>query len=233
MSLTREQRQLIAEGKRRCTTCLEVKEATEFYACGGMCRPCRNAYKKRWKAGLDEEQRRSYMLRDKYNIEQSDYEALLRAQNGRCGICGTEDPGGRWGSSFHVDHDHGCCPGKKSCGKCVRGLLCSACNTGVGNFRDDPNQLMAAAAYLIQRQDVLSNFTKEQAPMPTVRTTMQPDREIDVDDAEYIDLKRQGLLVEDTAREDVPPATAAPATPEAPPQPAVVAPKKPGTSKEN
>lgn len=71
--------------------------------------------------------------------------------------------------------------------------------------------------------------------MPTVRTTMQPDREIDVDDAEYLDLQRQGLLVEDTAHEDVPPATAAPANPEAPPQPAAVAPKKPSSagSKEN
>lgn len=49
--------------------------------------------------------------------------------------------------------------------------------------------------------------------MPTVRTTMQPDKEIEVDAAEYLDLKRQGLLVEDTATEDVPPATAAPANP--------------------
>jgi hypothetical protein len=49
--------------------------------------------------------------------------------------------------------------------------------------------------------------------MPTVRTTMQPDREIDVDDAEYLDLKRQGLLVQADANQDVPPATAAPAVP--------------------
>jgi hypothetical protein len=212
MSLTREQRQLIAEGKRRCTTCLEVKAAKEFYACGGMCKPCRNAYKQRWKSGLDEEQRRSYMLRDKYNIEQSDYKALLRAQNGRCGICGTEDPGGRWGLSFHVDHDHACCPGKKSCGECVRGLLCSSCNTGVGNFRDDPNRLIAAAAYLVQRQDVLSTFTKEKALMPTVRTTMQPDREIEVDAAEYAQLKAEGLLIEDAPAPETPAASAPPAT---------------------
>jgi hypothetical protein len=33
--------------------------------------------------------------------------------------------------------------------------------------------------------------------MPTVRTTMQPDREIEVDAAEHLDLQRQGLLVED------------------------------------
>jgi len=49
--------------------------------------------------------------------------------------------------------------------------------------------------------------------MPTVRTTMQPDREIDVDDAEYLDLQRQGLLVKEDAAESVPPATAAPANP--------------------
>jgi hypothetical protein len=49
--------------------------------------------------------------------------------------------------------------------------------------------------------------------MPTVRTTMRPDQPIDVDDAEYLDLQRQGLLVEETATESVPPATAAPANP--------------------
>jgi hypothetical protein len=49
--------------------------------------------------------------------------------------------------------------------------------------------------------------------MRTVRTTMQPDRDIEVDDAEYLDLQRMGLLVEEDAAEDVPPATAAPALP--------------------
>jgi hypothetical protein len=49
--------------------------------------------------------------------------------------------------------------------------------------------------------------------MPTIRTTMRPDKEIEVGDAEYLDLQRQGLLVEETATEDVPSATAAPANP--------------------
>lgn len=39
--------------------------------------------------------------------------------------------------------------------------------------------------------------------MPTVRTTIQPHVELEVGDAEYTDLKRQGLLIEDA------PATAA------------------------
>ncbi|MDX2550119.1 hypothetical protein [Streptomyces stelliscabiei] len=49
--------------------------------------------------------------------------------------------------------------------------------------------------------------------MPTVRTTMQPDREIEVTDADYLDLKRQGLLIDDTP-ETPAPATAPPAPPE-------------------
>lgn len=40
--------------------------------------------------------------------------------------------------------------------------------------------------------------------MPKIRTTMRPDDEIEVSDAEYLDLRRQGLLVQD---EDDNPAT--------------------------
>lgn len=32
--------------------------------------------------------------------------------------------------------------------------------------------------------------------MPTVRTTIQPHVELDVSETEYVDLQRQGLLVE-------------------------------------
>lgn len=42
--------------------------------------------------------------------------------------------------------------------------------------------------------------------MPTVRTTMQPDVELEVSDTEYTDLKRQGVLLEDAPA--APPAAA-------------------------
>lgn len=50
--------------------------------------------------------------------------------------------------------------------------------------------------------------------MPTVRTTIQPHVELEVSDAEYTDLKRQGLLIEDAAPAAPAPA-AAPAKPHA------------------
>ena len=40
-----------------------------------------------------------------------------------------------------------------------------------------------------------------------VRTTLRPDQDVEVGDAEYLDLKRDGLLVDDPE----PPAAAAPA----------------------
>ena len=79
-------------------------------------------------------------------IEQ--FDALLAAQGGVCAICKTDKPGGRGG--FHIDHDHSCCPRSKSCGKCVRGLLCNNCNVGRGAFKDDPDLIKAALEYSLK-----------------------------------------------------------------------------------
>lgn len=45
----------------------------------------------------------------------------------------------------------------------------------------------------------------------TVRTTMRPDQELEVDDSEYAQLKADGLLVEDAAAPEAP--AAVPAAP--------------------
>jgi hypothetical protein len=51
-------------------------------------------------------------------------------------------------SSAHVDHDHSCCPGKQSCGKCIRGALCGHCNRALGILKDDVSIIESAAQYL-------------------------------------------------------------------------------------
>ncbi|MET7939618.1 endonuclease VII domain-containing protein [Streptomyces sp. NPDC005302] len=90
---------------------------------------------------------RSDYLRRQYGITVEQYDDMLDAQHGVCAVCGAADPAGK---ELAVDHDHACCPEPaKSCGKCVRGLLCWPCNVGIGHLRDDPKILTAAAAYLV------------------------------------------------------------------------------------
>ena len=168
MAQTLEQKRLRAEGKKKCPRCEQVKELSEYYNGTGLCIPCHATYQAEWRAqdGYDE-RRRKYLRKRKYGLTEERYKELLAEQGGKCAICRSDEPGGRWGT-FHVDHDHACCPESETCGKCVRGLLCRHCNNGLGHFQDAPERLMAAAAYLIQTQDVLgSTSLKEQFRCPT------------------------------------------------------------------
>jgi Recombination endonuclease VII len=74
----------------------------------------------------------------------------MRLQNYRCAICrGSFDSWLRQARPA-IDHDHAClrCGSERHCSKCRRGLLCTLCNTGLGMFKDDPQFLRCAAAYL-------------------------------------------------------------------------------------
>ena len=81
-----------------------------------------------------------------FGLTPAQYEEMLEEQGHACKICRKMEPGGK--GRWHIDHDHDCCPGKKSCGKCVRGLLCYSCNVGLGYFNDNPATLAAAIEYL-------------------------------------------------------------------------------------
>lgn len=97
------------------------------------------------------DQFRGFKLQSNFNITLEDYNKLLSEQNGVCAICSQECPSG---NSLAVDHDRRCCAGKTSCGKCIRGLLCTKCNPALGFLNDDPDRAIAAATYLLLRQDL-------------------------------------------------------------------------------
>jgi hypothetical protein len=88
---------------------------------------------------VDKEKRRDYDLNRNYGINHEIYLKMLKEQHGCCKICGVteEDASGK---RLHVDHNH-------ATGQ-VRGLLCTRCNTAIGKFKDDPEIIRNAIAYI-------------------------------------------------------------------------------------
>jgi len=81
----------------------------------------------------------------KYNFTMEKYSILEKSQNGVCKICGEAE---KYKKRLSIDHDHSCCPGYGSCGKCIRGLLCSNCNRILGQVNDDKVLLQKMIDYL-------------------------------------------------------------------------------------
>lgn len=142
------------EGKnitfRRCARCRETRPSTAFPSVTHpYCRPCHAEYareRRKINGGVDPDYTWMLQLR-RYGLTPDTFAELVAAQEDRCAICGTTKPGGQ--GRWHVDHDHLCCGTRKSsCGQCVRGLLCSRCNIGIGNLRDDPAIIRAALDYI-------------------------------------------------------------------------------------
>lgn len=92
-----------------------------------------------------------YRYRTLYNMTTAQWAAMLISQSGRCEICSEpmRHP--------HIDHDHACCQGLPSCGRCVRALLCDRCNRGMGNFRDNPEVLHLASEYIIRHRELAAS----------------------------------------------------------------------------
>ena len=83
-----------------------------------------------------------YRLKFTYQMSLADYEFMSSQQQGVCFLCeGPETKVHHQSKALcrlRVDHDHRCCPGIKSCGKCVRGLLCYECNLFLGKIEMKP-----------------------------------------------------------------------------------------------
>lgn len=76
---------------------------------------------------------------------------MIALQGGKCPICETVlRPYGETGKSgyTHVDHNH-------DTGK-VRGIVCNACNQGLGKFKDNAVTLARASAYIERDGNIIS-----------------------------------------------------------------------------
>lgn len=100
-----------------------------------------NQYKKEWYS-KNPHRVKDGLLRRLYGITFEQYEQMRVSQNGCCAICGNPF---RDGKDTQVDHNH-------TTGK-IRQLLCSHCNTGIGNLMDDVSILAKAIEYLNKWKD--------------------------------------------------------------------------------
>ncbi|EDY43970.1 recombination endonuclease VII subfamily [Streptomyces sp. SPB074] len=124
-----------SEGRKQCRDCDRWLDVTRFNrkrgASDGLAAECGDCVHAR-------------VISRRYGVDLTWYLATLESQEGGCAICGSRSNGRR----LHIDHDHTHCGPRRGCAGCVRGLLCSSCNTGVGNFRDNVDLLKAAISYL-------------------------------------------------------------------------------------
>ncbi len=119
-------------GRRWCAGCqtmVRTKDCT-----GSRCKACSSIAS------------HTARMKSDFGIDAMTYQALFERQGGKCAIC----RGAPKTARLAVDHDHSCCPkGQPSCGKCVRGLLCSRCNHELlGAAHDSAQVLINALEYL-------------------------------------------------------------------------------------
>lgn len=95
-----------------------------------------NAYQRTHAAKLG---RRARKLRDEYGMTLQQWDLIWASQDFACAIC----KGQSGDESLHGDHDH-------ATGK-FRGILCGLCNRMLGQGQDNPQRLLAGAAYLVER----------------------------------------------------------------------------------
>lgn len=153
-------------GEKKCYICQTVKDYSFFGTDASSrdgyayeCKDCKNqrmgqyksmltwATRTRQKPSQQQEpvkRRRTWRARTRRSkswgtkLTPHDYTAKYNEQNGACAIGGMPETVNS--VALAIDHDHAT--------GAIRGLLCRRCNTGLGLFRDNPDLLRKAAAYL-------------------------------------------------------------------------------------
>lgn len=146
--------------KKTCAHCKLEKNLTAFNKSkktndgfSFYCRPCnkifcRRTYILRKQFATHESflKARNYNLIRMFGITSCQYDKILLSQDGVCAICKKPETVKYREKIRFLAVDH-CHKTKK-----VRGLLCKACNNGLGNFNDDYELLSKASAYLKTQQ---------------------------------------------------------------------------------
>ena len=137
------------EGYQTCRKCNINKPLSEFYnnevSRSRRCKVCERERKRveRQKRSHHETDKNKRLLKE-YGITIKQFNQMLLEQSDKCKICGKEDDSKY--KVLHVDHCHET--------RKVRGLLCNKCNIGLGNFRDNIENLEKAIKYLKLWQQV-------------------------------------------------------------------------------
>lgn len=122
--------------KKACKDC-ESTSRKLLYP-GPRCTTCHRARKK-----MLRERNHSSRMQKLYNLSDGEYLELYNAQGGMCYTCGEWSGNRGLKKKLSVDHDHACCPAPPICGKCIRGLICSRCNTLIGEVGDSSGHAIA------------------------------------------------------------------------------------------
>ena len=121
------------QGEKQCEGCLEFKDAEGYRQDPHKWKYCKVCLHK-------------IEAKRRMNLSGARYDEMLAAQDGKCAICQSPPLAKR----LSIDHDHSCCPGPDSCGKCIRALLCQKCNTGIGMLQDNAVIIEAARQYILK-----------------------------------------------------------------------------------
>lgn len=127
------------ETHKQCRLCKEMKPWLEYSSKDGKSKQ-KESYCIQCKKFMGTER-----VLKKYGLNVDTYMAIYNSQNGVCLICKNPEHSNK---RLAVDHDHSCCSGASSCGKCIRGLLCSRCNKTLGMVQDNIEYLQNMIKYL-------------------------------------------------------------------------------------
>ncbi len=138
-----ERERLLQEGKNRCVRCEEIKPLDEFNKSNHVktgyhntCKSCQSV------------RNRQALVKKLYDVTLDDLHLHLENHEWKCNICGSDIRH----KKQCVDHDH-------DTGQ-FRGILCDACNRGMGLLKDDPNTLLYALSYLKDHGKVITDHLK-------------------------------------------------------------------------